>query len=194
MEIAAAWLSSNSAPSFSICTPRSSIRSGSRRIVQSRAIVGLAAVDQSHLRVLVCVRHLARGPVVVIAQILEMSADLVRHLERGQCRVEREEAAVITWNVQAGIALIDGAKEATEVLPDGLRVVGIAVLKSALEGFSGQQTPVLAKGAEQNAVQQLLGLVHGGHAPIRKRPVQRITTALSFEHRDELFLVLLEPA
>ena len=39
-----------------------------------------------------------------------------------------------------------------------------------------------------------VGLVHGGHAPPRKRAFQRITSALAFKHSDELFLVLLEAA
>ncbi len=39
-----------------------------------------------------------------------------------------------------------------------------------------------------------ISLVHGGHAPTRKRGVQRIAGALAFEDRHELFVVLLEPA
>ena len=39
-----------------------------------------------------------------------------------------------------------------------------------------------------------IGLVHGGHAPPRKRAVQRIAGALAFEDGDELLLVLLEAA
>jgi uncharacterized protein YjeT (DUF2065 family) len=44
----------------------------------------------------------------------------------------------------------------TEDLPDGLRIIGFAVLEGVLEGLGGQQAAVFAKGAEQNAVQQLL--------------------------------------
>ena len=103
------------------------------------------------------VGHFARGPVVVIAEVLEMGADLVRHLEGVQRRIEGEEAAVVGGDVQAGVAFVNGAEQAPEVVPDGLRVVGVAMLEGVLEGLGGQQAAVLAKGAEQDAVQQLLG-------------------------------------
>ena len=66
-------------------------------------------------------------------------------------------AAVVGGDVQAGIAFVDGAEQAPEVLPEGLRIVRVAVLEGALEGLGGQQAAVFAKGAEQNAVEQLLG-------------------------------------
>ena len=69
--------------------------------------------------VLVGVGHFARGAVIVIAQVLEMGADLVRHLEGVQRRIGGEEAAVVGGDVQAGVALVDGAEQAAEVLPDG---------------------------------------------------------------------------
>jgi hypothetical protein len=37
-----------------------------------------------------------------------------------------------------------------------VRVVGVAALEGAPEGFGGQQCAIFAKGAEQDAVQQLL--------------------------------------
>ena len=86
-----------------------------------------------------------------------MGADLVRYLEGVQRRVGGEEAAIEGGDVQAGVAFVNGAEQAAEVEPDGARVVGVAVLEGALEGFGGEQAAVFAKGAEQDAVQQLLG-------------------------------------
>jgi hypothetical protein len=56
--------------------------------------------------VLVRVGHFARGAVIVIAKVLEMGADLVRHLEGVQRRMGGEEAAVVGGDVQAGIGPI----------------------------------------------------------------------------------------
>ena len=55
--------------------------------------------------VLVRVGHFARGPVIVIAKVLEMGANLVRHLEGVQRRIGGEEAAVVGGDVQAGIGI-----------------------------------------------------------------------------------------
>jgi hypothetical protein len=43
------------------------------------------------------------GPLIVIVEVLEMGADLVRHLEGVQRRVGGEEAAIVGGDVQAGI-------------------------------------------------------------------------------------------
>ena len=102
------------------------------------------------------VGHFARGAIIVVAQFLEMGADLVRYLEGVQPRVEGEEAAVVGRDVQPGVAFINGADQATKVEPERVRVVRIAVLEGVLEGFSGQQATVFAEGAEQDPVQQLL--------------------------------------
>jgi len=103
------------------------------------------------------VGHFARGAVVVLAEFLEMGADFVRDLEGVQPGVGGEEAAVVGGDVQAGVAFVNGAEQAAEVVPERVRVVGVAVLEGVLEGFGGQQPTVLAKGAEQDPVQQLLG-------------------------------------
>jgi TctA family transporter len=115
--------------------------------------------------------------VVVVAELLEMGADPVWDLEGVQRRIGSEEAAVVSGDVQAGVAFVNGAEEAAvvggdvqagvafvngaeeaaEVVPERVRVVGVAVLEGVLEGFGGQQAAVLAKGAEQDAVQQFLG-------------------------------------
>ena len=63
-------------------------------------------------------------------------------------------AAVVGGDVQAGIAFVDGAEQAPKVLPEGLRIVRIAVLEGALEGFGGQQAAVFAKGAKQRSRNQ----------------------------------------
>ncbi len=106
--------------------------------------------------VLVRVGHFARGPVVVIAEVFEIGADFVRHLEGVQRWIGGEEAAVVGGDVQAGVAFVNGAEQAPEVVPDGPGIVRVAVFEGVLEGFGGQQTAVFAKGAEQHAVQQLL--------------------------------------
>jgi hypothetical protein len=103
------------------------------------------------------VGHLARGAVIVVAQFLEVGADLVRHLEGVQGGIEGEEAAVVRRDVEPGVAFVNGAKQSAEVEPDGLRVVRVALLVGVLEGLAGQQPAAFAEGAEQNAVQQLLG-------------------------------------
>ena len=76
---------------------------------------------------------------------------------RVQRRIEGEEAAVVGGDVQAGVAFVNGAEQAAEVEPDGLRIVGVALLEGVLERFGGEQAAVFAEGAEQDAVQQLLG-------------------------------------
>src|ERR1019366_330496 len=106
--------------------------------------------------VLVRVGHFARGPVIVIAEVLEIGADLIGYLEGVQTLIQGEEAAVVGGDVQAGIAFVNGAEEAPEVEPDGPGIVRVAVLEGVLEGFGGQQAAVLAKRTEQNTVQQLL--------------------------------------
>jgi hypothetical protein len=107
--------------------------------------------------VLVRVGQFVRGSIIVIAEVLGMGTDLVRYLEGVQRRVEGEEAAIVSGNVQAGIALINGAKQAAAVELDGPGIVRVAVLEGPLEGFGGQQAAAFAKGAEQDAVQELLG-------------------------------------
>ena len=77
--------------------------------------------DRADFGVLVPFGHFARGAVIVIAEVLEMGADLVRHLEGVQRRIGGEEAAVVGGDVQAGIAFVNGAEQAAEVEPDGLR-------------------------------------------------------------------------
>ena len=102
------------------------------------------------------VSRFARGPVIVIAEVLEMGADLVRHLEAVQTLIQDEEAAVVGGDVEAGIAFVNGAEQAAEVESDGPGIVRVAVLEGVLEGFGGPQAAVLAKRTEQHAVQQLL--------------------------------------
>src|ERR1022692_4212312 len=112
--------------------------------------------DRADFGVLISFRYFARGAVIVIAEVLEMGADLIRHLEAVQTLIQGEEAAVVGGDVQAGIAFVNGAEQAPEVEPDGPGIVRVAVLEGVLEGFGGQQTAVLAKCTEQNAVQKLL--------------------------------------
>jgi len=83
--------------------------------------------------------------------------DLPVEVEEGVLAAEFLAAGVGESDVQAGVAFVNGAEQAAEVEPYGLWVVGVALLEGVLEGFGGQQAAVLAKGAEQDAVQQLLG-------------------------------------
>ena len=69
--------------------------------------------------IFVGVGHFAREPVIVIAQILEMTAELVGHLEGVQRRIGGEETAVVGGDVQADVAFVDGAEQAPEILPEG---------------------------------------------------------------------------
>ncbi len=69
----------------------------------------------------------------------------------------RAQFSVVGGDVQAYVAFVNGAEQAAEVVPERVRVVGVAVLEGALEGFGGQQAAVFAKGAEQDTVQELLG-------------------------------------
>ncbi len=85
-----------------------------------------------------------------------MSTDLVRHLEGVERRVQGEEPAVIGGDIQSGVALVDGIEQAAKVLPDGFRVVRIAMFEGVFERFCRQQATVLAEGAEENAVQKSL--------------------------------------
>jgi hypothetical protein len=104
------------------------------------------------------VGYFACGPIVIVAQFLEMGADFVGHLEGVQGWIEGEEAAVVGGDVQAGVPCVNGAEEAAEVVPERVRVVGVAMLEGMLEGFGGEQAEVFAKGAEQDPVQQLLAV------------------------------------
>jgi len=86
-----------------------------------------------------------------------MGADLVRHLEGVQRRIEGEETAVVSGDVQPGVAFVNGAEQAAKIEPHWLWIVGVAGLEGLLEGLGGEQAAAFAKGAEEDPVQQLLG-------------------------------------
>jgi len=52
--------------------------------------------------------------------------------------------------------LIDGAKEATDIMPERLGIVGIVVLGRRASEIRGQQAAVLAEGTKEDPVQELL--------------------------------------
>jgi hypothetical protein len=89
--------------------------------------------DRADFGVLVSFGHFARGPVIVIAEVLEIGADFVRDLEAVQTLIQGEEAAIVGGDVQAGIAFVNGAEQAAEVLPDGFRVVRVVVLEGVFQ-------------------------------------------------------------
>src|ERR1035441_3247317 len=116
-------------------------------------------IDINHrpdFSILVRVGHFARGPVIVIAEVLEIGADFIGYLEGVQTLIQGKEAAIVGRDVQAGIAFVNGAEQTPEVEPDRPGIVWIAVLEGVLEGLGGQQAAVFAKRTKQNAVQQLL--------------------------------------
>ena len=100
--------------------------------------------------------RLMRRPVVVVAQVAEVTADLVRDLQAVQARIRREQPAVVGVDAQRRIAAVDGLEQAAKVVVDGARVVRIAVLVRFLNGVHGQQPAILGERAEQDAVQQFL--------------------------------------
>ncbi len=59
--------------------------------------------DRADGSALSSVGYLAGGAVIVVAQVLEMGADLVGHLEAVQGRVRGEKAAVVSGDVKAGV-------------------------------------------------------------------------------------------
>jgi hypothetical protein len=69
-------------------------------------------------------------------------------IEEGELPAEFLQPGVGESHVQTGVAFVNGAEQAAEVVPDGVRVVGVAVLEGVLEGFGRQQAAVLAEGAE----------------------------------------------
>jgi hypothetical protein len=112
--------------------------------------------DRAKGGVVVGIGHLPLRAVIVVAQVLEMPADIVRYLEHVQRRIELEETADVGRDVQGGVAFVNSAEQAAEVEPDGPGVVRIAVLEGVFQGFFGKQTAVFAEGARQNAVERLL--------------------------------------
>ena len=59
-------------------------------------------------------------------------------------------------DVEGVVTLVHRAEQSAEVVPDRPRVVGVAMLVGLLDGVRRQQVAVLAEGAEQDAVEQLL--------------------------------------
>ena len=89
---------------FSVSGHASQKRMRALRCGSLRAFIQIN--DRADFGVLVRVGHFARGPVIVIAKVLEMGANLVRHLEGVQRRIGGEEAAVVGGDVQGGIGPI----------------------------------------------------------------------------------------
>ena len=102
------------------------------------------------------VGRLVGRPVVVGGEVLEVAAHLVGDGEPVEIGIVGEQPAVVGRDVQGGVADVDGPEQAPEILPDRPRVVGVAVLVGFVDGFGGQEPPVLAEGTEQDAVEELL--------------------------------------
>src|ERR1017187_1895512 len=71
--------------------------------------------------------------------------DLPVEVEEGALAAQFLQPGVGESPVQAGVAFVYGAEQATEVEPDGPGIVRVAVLEGVLEGFGGEQATVLAK-------------------------------------------------
>ena len=95
--------------------------------------------------------------IVVFPQVTEVAAYFVRDLQAIQNRIGGKQPAVVSRDVQVGISFIDGMEQSLEIVPDGSRTVGITVLVCLGDGVGRQETALLAKGAEENAVQEFLG-------------------------------------
>ena len=98
------WMRQGLARCFSVTGHASQKRMRALRCGSLRAFIQIN--DRADFGVLVRVGHFARGPVIVIAKVLEMGADLVRRLEGVQRRIGGEEAAVVGGDVQGGIGRI----------------------------------------------------------------------------------------
>ena len=123
---------------------------------------------------------LVRRPVVVGGEILEIAADLVGDGEPVEIGIVGEQPAVVGRDVQGGVADVDRTEQAPEILPDRPRVVGIVVLVGFLDGLGGQQPPILAEGAEQDAVEKLLRAgEHLVRADGRVRPAQVVESVFA---------------
>ena len=94
--------------------------------------------------------------VVVVAQIAELAADLVRYLQPVQQRIVGEQAPVVGVDPQGRVAPINRLEQPAEIFPDGTRIERVAVLVGFAQHLDGQQAAVFAKRAEQHAVEQLL--------------------------------------
>jgi len=82
--------------------------------------------------------------------------DLAVEVEEGALAAQFLQPGVGESDVQAGVAFVNGPEQAPEVVPERVRVVGIAMLESTLEGFGGEQAAAFGERAEQDPVQQLL--------------------------------------
>ena len=114
------------------------------------------------------------GSVVVGGQFLEAAADLVGHVQRVEAGVVGEEAAVVGRDVEARVAEVDRPEQAPEVLPDGPGIVGVGVLIGLRDRLRGQKPAVLAEGAEEDPVEDLLRAVRiarGGVAGLARQQV-----------------------
>ena len=89
---------------FSVSCHASQKRMRALRYGSLRAFIQIN--DRADFGVLVRVGYFARGPVIAIAKVLEMGADLVGHLKGIERRMGGEEAAVVGGDVQAGIGPI----------------------------------------------------------------------------------------
>jgi hypothetical protein len=86
------------------------------------------------------------GLLVQVHAVEVVLENLPVEVEEGALAADFLQPGVGESDVQAGVAFINGAKQAAEVEPERVRVVGVAVLEGAFEGFGGKQAAVFAEG------------------------------------------------
>jgi hypothetical protein len=59
-------------------------------------------------------------------------------------------------DVQIGVAYVHRTEHPTEVVPERTRVVWVVIREGALDGLGREEAAILAKGDEENPVQELL--------------------------------------
>jgi hypothetical protein len=118
----------------------------------------------------------ARLGVVIVADAAKVLAGGVRHVERLiEQRIYGEQPAVVAGDIELGAAVVDGAEQRAEGVPDRPRPVRIPVLVGLLQRRTGQELAVLGKGDEQDSIEQpLRGGEHQGRRHGRIRCQERL--------------------
>jgi len=86
------------------------------------------------------------GLLVQVHAVEVVLENLPVEVEEGALAAKFLQPGLGESDVQAGVAFVNGAKQAAEVVPERVRVGGVAVLEGLLEGFGGQQAVVFAEG------------------------------------------------
>ena len=96
------------------------------------------------------------GGEVIPAQSREPLADVIGYGQLVDNRVFAEQTPVVSRDFQLVVALVDGAEQALEIVPDGARVVRVARDEGVFQRVVWQQAGVFGKGDEQHSIEDLL--------------------------------------